>query len=173
MGAVWVTYQKRHAAAFAVRHRALAAQPVHAQQFAVIGHEHDDGAIGLPSRIERLQDLIQVAVGVADAVVVVVLELAPDLGVVEGQHAEGHFHRACVLAHCFGPALQRRRPVVGQHLVAEVAGVERIVGGRARQRVGKVHLARLGHRIACGVVHDVVRVQQVDGAEPGLVGALP
>ncbi|MNK98268.1 hypothetical protein D3C87_1186270 [compost metagenome] len=167
--AVGVGDEHRDVGLFPIDGAALLAHAVGGGAFAVVRGVDDDGVVHLARVLERPQQGEDVLVHVADAVAVVVDEAQPG-GLVLARHGAIGLH------------VQSRYATMGLGLGRQVVQVE-----AARQAIAQVGLiqriARLGAHdpgqvpdgarlglLAGGVVeHDVVRIDQVHGHEPGLV----
>jgi len=162
-----VADEQRHLDGLAIRQHALAAHPVDAKHLAVVGGEDDNRVFGLATGVEQADDLL---VTLADAVVIVVDELVAGRRVLIGELAEREVRTQQVFARRRHPASLRRGTEVRRRRVAELLPVERRLRWPG-QLVGIGDSPTGRHRRPGREVHDVVRVDDVDGREPGPTAA--
>ena len=167
-GHVRMAHDERHPRVLRVHERPLLPQTVGTGHLAMVGGEHHHGAVGLATGLQRVQHRHQVAVGIADAVEVVVLVGLPGRFLV-GHASEGHVAEIAVVA--MRPRLARQVvAAAGRQRQAVGGGVQRVRRGR-RQRSEVVAMTPRGLlRPPRGEVHDIVRVDEVHRQQPGLAG---
>ena len=166
-GVARVYEDQRHLVLLAVGGRALAVQPVRAVEVTVIGREHDDRVRSQSERVERVQQRHQVAVGVAQAVQVVVVPPAPPPCLVLVDAADQAVVRTDVVEVRGRPARRvQRLPERRRQLEPPLLRIERVIGFVADVAEQVLRLRHLAGPVGVQE-HDVVRIDQVHGQEPG------
>ena len=166
-----MAHEERHADDLLVHAGALLAHAMRARHLAMIGREDDNGAIGLAGSFERVEDKIDIAVHIVDAVVIIVAMVAP-AGLLllrqETVHDVGKLQVAAV-----GDGL--RFEIVGKafrQIESEPFIIERRGGRGQKRRIAQRIETFLRHRPSGVVEHDVVGVDEIHRHEPGLAAFL-